>query len=188
VREKAVSLQDEAILKSLQVEPPARTLFAKAERAFKAKRYKAAVDGYRTLKARFPGSAAHQVSSYRLGSLYYTTGNYPQAAQEFQSHQAAFPKSVLAFDVAYNLAAAEYQQQHFDKAYEALRRLTPDAIRAQGNRRADVVYQLAAQSASALGNHPGTIYYHAAQLQLPIDPSRRPPLEASIAHHLGQMS
>jgi branched-chain amino acid transport system substrate-binding protein len=183
----AATLSDDNALKSLQVEPQARALFVQSERAFKAKKYKVAADGYRTLKTKYPGGAASQISSYRLGSIFYQTANYPQASAEFQAFLTNFPNSELTFDVSYNLAASEYQQGHYDKAFDTLRRLKPELVRAQGTKRADVLYQLAAQSAGAIGNHGAVVAYHTAQLQIPVDASRRPPLEATISNHINQM-
>ncbi len=183
----AAALSDDSALKSLQVEPQARSLFVQSERAFKAKKFKVAADGYRTLKTKFPGGAAAQISSYRLGSIFYQTNNYPQASAEFQAFLVNFPTSDLTFDVSYNLAASEYQQGHYDKAFDTLRHLKPELIRAQGTKRADVLYQLAAQSAGAVGNHGAVVAYHTAQLQIPVDGARRPPLEATISNHINQM-
>jgi ABC-type branched-subunit amino acid transport system substrate-binding protein/TolA-binding protein len=184
----AASLTDELAVKNLQVEAPARAQFVQAERAYKARKYKVAADGYRALKSHFPGGAAAQISSYRLGSIFYQTANYPQAAQELQAFLTHFPNSELAFDVGYNLAAAEYQQGHYDKAFDTIRHMKPEMIRAQGTKRADVVYQLAAQAAGAIGNHGAVVAYHTAQLQIPVDSSRRPPLETTIVSNINQMT
>ncbi len=187
LKAESVSLQEDSALKSGEVEPPARSSFFQAERLFKAKKYKNAIDGYRSIKKRFPGGRAHQISSYRLGSIFYLSNKYPMASQEFQSFLQAFPKSELAFDVTYNLAASEYQQGHYDKAFDALRRLQPDEVRAQGPRRSEVVYQLGAQSAAALGNHPAAVAYYAAYLQVPIEDGKRRSLENGIGYHLNQI-
>ncbi len=185
---ESVNLQEDSALKSGEVESPARSSFFQAERLFKAKKYKNAIDGYRSIKKRFPGGRAHQISSYRLGSIFYLSNKYPQASQEFQSFLQTFPKSELAFDVTYNLAASEYQQGHYDKAFEALRRLSADEVRAQGPRRAEVVYQLGAQTAAALGNHAAAITYYAAYLQVPIEDGKRRSIENGIGQHLNQMN
>ncbi len=62
VHQQTASL-DESALKGIQVEPPARSLFVQAERAFKAKKYKVAADNYRAIKTRFPGGNASQIAS-----------------------------------------------------------------------------------------------------------------------------
>lgn len=175
-------------MKSMEIEPKARQPYLLAERALKAKKIKPAADAYIALRKKFPGGVAHQLATYRLGSIYYSAGQYPQAAQEFQSFLTAFPNSSLAMDVSYNLAAAEYQQQHYDKAFEALRVIKPEAIRAQGTQRAELIFALAAQSASGMGNHAAAVYYSAAQLQLPLDESKRRALDANIQASLAQMN
>lgn len=178
---------DDAALKAAQIEPKARQAFLQAERNFKAKKYKAAADGYRNLKTHFAGTSTHQVASYRLGSIFYVTGNYPQASQEFQSYLTTFPKSELSFDVTYNLAASEFQQQHYAKAYEVIRRLSIDSVRAQGPRRAEVVYQLASQAASNSGSPTGALLYTSYYLQNPLEEVRRRQLEAGVGNYLNQI-
>ncbi len=185
-QKEPVSLVDEA--KLAEVESKARTPFYQAERQFKAGNYKNAVAGYSSIKRRFPGGMAHQLSSYRLGTIYYMQSQYPMASQEFQSFLAAFPKSDLAFDVTYNLAATQYQQGQYEKAFEFLRRLPADGIRAQGPRRAEVVYRLGAQAAMHLRNPTAAIQYQASHLQLPIEDSKRQAIEASVVSSLGQIS
>ncbi len=184
----SVSLQDDAGMKATQVEPKARAAFNQAERFFRAKKFKNAMDSYRGIKMRYPGGAASQISSYRIGSLFYATGNYAQASAEFQSFLAAYPNSDLAFDVIYNLAASEYQQRHYDKALETLRTLPADTVRAQGPRRSEVVYQLGVDAAIALGNRSVAVSYAAQHLQLPLEETKRGQAEAAVASQLAQMN
>ncbi len=180
--------QEDTAFKTAAIEPAAaRPLFAQAEKAYKARKLKPAADAYRAIKARFPNSLASQLASFRLGMVFYQTANYAPASQELSAFLGANPPSELVFDATYHYAAAEYQQTHFDKALEALRRLTPEALRKEGPKRSEVVYQLAAQAASSLGNHGATIVYHALQLQLPVEEFRRKPIEASISNHLVQI-
>ncbi len=178
---------EDALIKTALIDPKARALFAQSERNFKAKKYKAAADGYRSLKNQFPGSNTYQMASYRLGSLLYLTSNYPQASQEFQSFLSLFPKSELVFDATYNFAASEFQLNHFDKAFEIIRRLSSDSIRAQGPRRAEVVYQLAAQAANRSSNPAGALLYTSYYLQIPIEEAKRRQLEAGVDSYLSQI-
>jgi branched-chain amino acid transport system substrate-binding protein len=184
----SVSLQEEAGIKAPQVEPKARAAFNQAERLFKAKKFKNAMDSYRAIKMRYPGGAASQISSYRIGSLFYATGNYSQASAEFQSFLTAFPSSDLTFDVVYNLAASEYQQRRYDKALETLRTLSADNVRAQGPRRSEVVYQLGVDAAVAAGNRSAAVSYAASSLQLPIEDAKRGQAESVVAAQLAQIS
>ena len=128
------------------------------------------------------------MSSYRLGSIYYYQGNYADAAREFDSYLVKYPQSDLAFDVTYNLAAAEYQLGRYDHAYTALGRLRAADIQAQGPRRAEVVYQLTAQTAGALSLHSMAVAAYAAQMQLPLDENKRSAIGDSVDSQLARIS
>src|SRR5688572_5203425 len=143
--------------RSQQIEPEARTLFFQAERLFAAKKYDDAQRLYQQVKTKYPRGRAHMLSSYRLGTIYYYREEYQAASKEFDYFLARFPQSELAFDVNYNLAAAEYQQGNYEKTYQILSRFRMADVQAQGPRRAEVIYQLTAQTAAAMGNHAGAV-------------------------------
>lgn len=175
-------------LKSAEVEPRARNAFQIAERAGKSGKTQAAIEAYRAIKRDFPGGAAAELASYRLGTLYYTTSNYPAAISEFQNFLSSHPESELSFDVTYNLAATLYQQGDYARASQTLSRLSADTVRAQGPRRAEVVYQLGAQSAAAANDSATVITYQAQHLQLPLEDAKRQSLQTSIASELERLS
>ncbi|MBY0370570.1 penicillin-binding protein activator [bacterium] len=179
---------DPAALRTAEVEPRARNAFQLAERASKAHKSQAAIDAYRAIKRDFPGGPAHELASYRLGTLYYATSNYPQAMAEFQSFLNTFPQSELIFDVTYNLAATEYQQGAYARASETLSRLPKEIIHAQGPRRAEVVYQLGAQAAAAAQNRSAVVVYLAQNLQLPLEEGRRQTLENNVSSTIQDMT
>jgi ABC-type branched-subunit amino acid transport system substrate-binding protein/TolA-binding protein len=172
----------------IKVEPEARTLYYQAERNFLAKRYDAAMEGFRNVKARFPRGRAYMMASYRLATIYYYEGAYPEASREFEHFLGRYPQSDLTFDVTYNLAAAQFQQGALEKASQTLSRLRPSDIQAQGPRRAEVVYQLVAQVDSGLENHTGAVVAGAMMLQLPLEDSHRDRIEADVKDQLSRIS
>lgn len=174
--------------KTGKIEPEARNLFFQAERQYQLKNYDGAARLYNQVKFKFPKGKAHALSSYRLGSIYYYLGDYPAASREFEYYLNRYPNSELNFDVAYNLAAAEYQLEHYDRAQNALARLKLSEVQAQGPKRAEIVYQLAAQTATALGNHSGAVAAFASQMQLPQSEAERRNIEENIDDSLAKIS
>lgn len=177
-----------ANFRNQKIEPEARTMFFQAERLFAAKNYEQARQGYISVKAKHPRGRAHMLSSYRLGTIYYYREEYQAAAKEFDYFLQRFPQSELAFDVNYNLAASEYQLGNYERAYQILSRFRLQEIQAQGPRRAEVIFQLTAQTAAALGNHPGAVAAYAAQMQLPSDERSRAVVADNIDSHLAKIS
>lgn len=112
--------------KNQKIEPEARTLFFQAERLFAAKNYDQARQVYVAVKTKYPRGRAAMLSSYRLGTIYYYREEYQAATREFDGFLSRYGQSELAFDVTYNLAAAEYQQGNYDRAYQLLSRFKID--------------------------------------------------------------
>lgn len=173
--------------KTQKIEPEARHLYFQAERAFSAKNLDEAKRLFLQVKAKFPRGKAAMMSTYRLGTIHYYQEDYPSASREFEAYLQRYPASDLSFDVAYNLAAAEFQQGHYERAYSVLQRLKPSEVHSQGPRRAEVVYQLTAQAASALGNHSAAVAAYANQMQLPLDENKRTMLTENIDVHLAKI-
>jgi len=176
-----------ANFRNQKIEPEARTLFFQAERLFNAKSFDQARQVYATVKTKYPKGRAAMLSSYRLGTIYYYREEYQAATREFESFLSRYPQSELAFDVNYNLAAAEYQQGNYDRAYQLLSRFRMAEIQGQGPRRAEVIFQLMAQTAGALGNHSAVVQAYAAQMQLPLDERTRAILSDNIDSHLNKI-
>ncbi len=174
--------------KNQKVEPEARTLFFQGERLFNARNFDQARQVYSTVKQKYPKGRAAMLSSYRLGTIYYYREEYQAASREFEAFLSRYPQSELSFDVNYNLAAAEYQQGNYEKAYTLLSKYRMDEIQSQGPRRAEVIFQLMAQSAGALGNHPAVIQAYASQMQLPLDERTRAILGENVDAHLNKIS
>ncbi len=170
--------------KSHAIEPEARPLYFQAERAFTAKNFDLAQKYYTQVRQKFPRTRAAAYSAYRSGIIHYYKENYPAASHDFESHLTQMPDSEFAFDTTYNWAAAEFQQNHFDKAYQVLARLKYSDVQAQGPRRAEIVYALTARIATALNNHPGAIAATALQLLLPQEESTRSALYQRVDEHL----
>lgn len=186
-RVKESGLSPTANFRNQKIEPEARNLFFQAERLFAAKNYDEARQLYQTVKTKFPKGRAHMLSSYRLGTIFYYREDYQNAAREFELFLSRHPQSELAFDVTYNLAAAHYQLGNYDKAYQALSRFRLHEIQAQGSRRAEVIFQLTAQTAAALGNHAAAIAAYAEELALPIEEKTRTPILEAIDSQLTKM-
>ena len=68
------------------------------------------------IKGKFPNGKAVQLASYRIGSIFYYQKDYNSASKEFESFIGKFPRSEITFDVTYNWAAAEFQQEKAEKA------------------------------------------------------------------------
>ncbi len=187
-QEGAVSkLGDTDKVKEIAVEPKARSAFFQAERFFRAQEYKQATGAYLGIQKKFPGTQAAMLSSYRLGTIYYYTSNYPKASSEFKDFLRRHPQTTLRFDVIYNYAASEFQQGNYPATKQILAWLSPTEIQSQGPARAEVVFQLAAQNANAVGDHAAAVSATASQLQLPITDSKRYMLQAAVDQHLVQI-
>lgn len=180
-------LGDTDKVKEIAVEPKARSAFFQAERFFRAQDYKQASQAYLGIQKKFPGTQAAMLSSYRLGTIYYYTSDYPKASREFKDFLRRHPQTTLRFDVIYNYAASEFQQGNYPATKQILAWLSPTEIQSQGPARAEVVFQLAAQNANAVGDHAAAVSATASQLQLPITDSKRYMLQAAVDQHLVQI-
>lgn len=166
--------------KAARVEPEARANFMQAEKYFFARDYDKALPIFQSIRNKLPSGKAGQLASYRIGSIYYYQKDYKTSAKEFESFLARFPQSEISFDVTYNWAAAEFQRDNPEKANQILSRLKLTEVYAQGPKRAEIVFQLAAQVSKALGNSSGAILAYLAELQLPLPESTRQKLDDSI--------
>lgn len=174
--------------KARQIEPEARNLYNQAERAFSERDYDMATRLFAQVKSRYPKTKAFAYSCYRLGIIFYYKENYVNAAKEFEQFVTKLPTSELAFDATYNWAASEFQLERYDRANLALSRLRTKDVSAQGPRRAETVYQLAARIALATGNYAGVVAAHGLQLQLPLEEGIRVAVEDRIDQALAKMS
>lgn len=164
-----------------KVEPEAKVTFLQAEKYFFERNFDKALPLYQNIKGKFPNGKAVQLASYRIGSIFYYQKDYNSASKEFESFIGKFPRSEITFDVTYNWAAAEFQQEKAEKANEVLSRLKLPDVYAQGPKRAEIVFQLAAQVSTAMGNNSGAALAYLAELQIPLSQFNREKLEASIA-------
>ena len=173
--------------KNQKIEPEARVPFFQAERLYSLRKYEEAKAVYLSVKTKYPKSRAHLLSSYRLGTIMYYQEDYPAATREFEYFLAKYPDSELSFDVTYNWAAALFQQGQYEKAHQALARLRPNDIQAQGPRRAEVVYQLSAQVAEARGDRMAALMAYTAQLQLPLGEESRMGILDNVDKYLSRI-
>ncbi|MSP18585.1 MAG: penicillin-binding protein activator [Bdellovibrionales bacterium] len=164
-----------------KVEPEAKVTFLQAEKYFFEKNFDKALPLYQNIKNKFPNGKAVQLASYRIGSIFYYQKDYNSASKEFEYFLGKFPRSEITFDVTYNWAAAEFQQEKAEKANEVLSRLKLPDVYAQGPKRAEIVFQLAAQVSTAMGNNSGAALAYLAELQIPLSEFTREKLEVSIA-------
>ncbi len=174
------TLQAPKFLKKGSVQSSDWKLFFQAEQAFAAKNYEAAAQSYRAAKNENATGRVHLISAYRLGSIYYTQGQFRKASGEFNEILEKFPNSDLDFDVRYNLAASEFQLANYEAAYAALAELQPSRIEAQGPARASMVYRLTALSAVGIKNYSAAVAAYSAQMQLPIGLSQRETIQGQI--------
>ncbi len=170
-----------------KVEPEAKASFLQAEKYFFARDYDKALPLYQNIKNKFPKGKAGQLASYRVGSIYYYQQDYTSSAKEFSGFLLKFPQSEIAFDVTYNWAAAEFQRDNPEKANEVLSRLKLSDVYAQGPKRAEIVFELAAQVSRALNNPSGAILAYLAELQLPLQESQRVKLDESISKSINSI-
>jgi ABC-type branched-subunit amino acid transport system substrate-binding protein len=169
------------------VEPEAKANFVQAERYFFAGDYDRALPLYQGIRSRFQKGKAGQLASYRIGSIFYYQQDYTNAAKEFSSFILKYPQSDIAFDVTYNWAAAEFQRENPEKANEVLSRLKLSEVYAQGPKRAEIVFELAAQVSKSLDNQTGAILAYLAELQLPLPESQRIKIEDSIVKSINSI-
>jgi len=166
--------------RSYKVEPEARTSFSQAEKYFFSREYDKALPIYQSIKNKFSKGKAGQLAVYRVGSIYYYQQDYSAASKEFEGFLLRFPQSEISFDVTYNWAAAEFQRNNPEKSNQILSRLKLTDVYSQGPKRAEIVFQLAAQVSKALGNESGAILAYLAELQLPLPESNRQKIDESI--------
>lgn len=167
-------LKEPSKISTRKIEPEARTVFFQAERAFIAHKYDKARHGFLTVRARYPrATQANMMATYRLGSIHYYLEEYEAASKEFLSFLGSYPNSDLGFDVRYNLAASEYQLGNYQKANQVLSTFHHSAVRAEGPRRAEIVFQLMALCAESTKSYPRAVSAYAAQAQLPITAAKK---------------
>jgi ABC-type branched-subunit amino acid transport system substrate-binding protein/TolA-binding protein len=183
--ERVSGLSDTDKVKQIAVEPKARASFFQAERAFRAQDYKQAAQSYAAIQKKFPGTQAAMLASYRLGTIHYYTSDYVRASQEFRDFLRRHPQTTLRFDVVYNYAASEFQQGNYPNAKQILNWLSPSEVQAQGPARSEVVFQLAVQTANAMGDHAAAVVATASHLQLPVTENKRALLQNAVDQHLG---
>ncbi|NBY21059.1 penicillin-binding protein activator [bacterium] len=173
--------------KASRVEPEARANFMQAEKYFFAREYDKALPIFQNIKNKLPNGKAGQLASYRIGSIFYYQKDYKNSSKEFENFLSRFPQSEITFDVTYNWAAAEFSRENPEKANQVLSRLKLTDVYAQGPKRAEIVFQLAAQVSKALGNHSEAILAYLAELQLPLSESSRQKLDESIYKTINQI-
>lgn len=170
-----------------RVEPEAKTIFSQAEKYFFAREYDRALPIYQSIKNKFNRGQAGQLSSYRIGSIFYYQQQYSEAANEFSNFLQRFPQSDILFDVTYNWAAAEFQRGNPEKANEVLSRLKLSDVYAQGPKRAEIVFELAAQVSKSLDNQTGAILAYLAELQLPLPETHRNKIDEAISKSINSI-
>jgi branched-chain amino acid transport system substrate-binding protein len=171
-----------------KIETEAKPLYAQAERAFLAKNLDESARLFQLVKAKYPRGRAQAYASYRLGIIHYYKEEYPLAEREFEYFLNRLPQSELSFDATYNLAASQFQEGQFDRAFQSLSRLRTSDIQTQGPKRAQTVYELTGRIASALGQHRAAVAAFAACLQLPQTDEARLDLDGKIVAQLAKMN
>ncbi len=78
-------------------------------------------DGVRLLRevtTRYPRTAAGTEATLRLGTLFYTIGNYDEARTVYQGYLAKNPRGWIAFSVGIGVGDTYLAQGKYDKAVE----------------------------------------------------------------------
>ncbi|MBI1860287.1 MAG: penicillin-binding protein activator [Deltaproteobacteria bacterium] len=164
----------------------AAQLFQKAEAAFKVRESERALNLFRKVKAKYPGTRIARLSLYRLASAAYHKRDYPLAAQLFQEMLKPAADGTVTgvdefrVDATYNWAASEFQQKHYERAYEVLASIDLNSPANRDTKRLEMVYALVERTAKKLGDAPGLLAATAAHAQLPLTQAQIQPLEKEI--------
>ncbi len=87
------------------------------------KKQEEGVRGLRELMARYPQTAAAAEATLRLGTLYYTLGNYDEARSVYESYLTKNPRGTIAFSAGMGVADTHLAQRKYEKAVETYSRL-----------------------------------------------------------------
>ncbi len=93
--------------------------FEKAKKRYDAERYLEAIEQFKTLLARFPGSRYAEPATFFLGKSRYGSKEYLMAEVEFERIVRDFPRGEYAEEASFMLAMCAYEQRRpvpFDQA------------------------------------------------------------------------
>ena len=152
----------------------ASQMFQKAESALKSRDHEKAYDLYRKVRTKYPDTRYSLLALYRLASAAYHKRDYSQASQMFQEmlrvtlDTGTTGLDDFKVDASYNLAACEYQQKQYEKAYQVLATIDIPLVVSKDSKRAEMVYSLIERTAKNLGDGPGNLTALSAHAQLPV--------------------
>jgi TolA-binding protein len=77
----------------------------------------------RELTTRYPRTAAAAEATLRLGTLYYTAGEYDEARNVYQGYMTRNPRGRVVFAAGMGVGDAYFSQGNYDKAMESYSQL-----------------------------------------------------------------
>jgi TolA-binding protein len=88
-----------------------------------AARHEEGVRLLRELTTRYPRSAAAAEATLRLGTMYYTAGNYDEARNVYQGYVTRNPRGRVAFAAGLGVGDAYFSQGKYEQAMESYSQL-----------------------------------------------------------------
>ena len=126
VNQKAIALEGKAFTLHQEAQEKARSIQQSAEKADGAQpedAYKEALTAYQDVIVSYGDTESGKRAVYMLGSIQLETGKYDEAKQSFESYLAKSPSGMLAVNAEEGLAYILEQQQKFQEALDAFKKL-----------------------------------------------------------------
>ena len=126
VNQKAIALEGKAFTLHQEAQEKARSSQQSAEKTDGAQpedAYKEALTAYQDVIAAHGDTESGKRAVYMLGSIQLETGKYDEAKQSFESYLAKSPSGMLAVNAEEGLAYILEQQQKFQEALDAFKKL-----------------------------------------------------------------
>ena len=126
VNQKAIALEGKAFTLHQEAQEKARSIQQSAEKADGAQpedAYKEALTAYQDVIVSYGDTESGKRAVYMLGSIQLETGKYDEAKQSFENYLAKSPNGMLAVNAEEGLAYILEQQQKFQEALDAFKKL-----------------------------------------------------------------
>ncbi len=126
VNQKAIALEGKAFTLHQEAQDKARSSQPSAEMTDGAQpedAYKEALAAYQDVIAAHGDTESGKRAMYMLGSIQLETGKYDEAKQSFENYLAKSPNGILAVNAEEGLAYILEQQQKFQEALDAFKKL-----------------------------------------------------------------
>ena len=126
VNQKAIALEGKAFTLHQEAQEKARSSQQSAEKTDGAQpedAYKDALTAYQNVIVSYGDTESGKRAVYMLGSIQLETGKYDEAKQSFENYLAKSPNGILAVNAEEGLAYILEQQQRFQEALDAFKKL-----------------------------------------------------------------